>query len=241
MKNHVAAFWVSMLLFGAVLTGCAASNLPTSVGIETEKEVSLPLIIEKVWYRTEKVRVFGLAFEESGTLTVSDGFVEFVHEKGKIKIPRETIQKVTWGKLSPDITNDWVIVHYTDSGKGMVAAFKGSLLSGTGKESKIYSAILHIMNMKAKPSPLSNTYIPNFYTRAMERQLMAATRQAGTNVPPGNPDDAPPPGNPDDAPPPGNPDDAPPGKPDDAPPPGNPDDAPPGNPDDAPPPPNMSK
>ncbi|MDH5190480.1 MAG: hypothetical protein OEW89_04450 [Gammaproteobacteria bacterium] len=118
------------------------------VGIEIEKDVSLPLTVENIWYRTEKVRLLGLAYEESGTVTVSENSVEFTYEKGSIRIPRENIQKISWGKLSPDIVNHWVIVHYTDSGKGAVAAFKGALFSGGGKESKIYSSILHIMKAR---------------------------------------------------------------------------------------------
>ncbi len=148
MKNQIACSLVLLFVFGSMLAGCTTAISPPPVGIETEKEVSLPLTAEKVWYRTEKVRLLGLAYEESGSITVSENSVEFTHEKGKIKIPRESIQKVVWGKLSPDITNDWVIVHYTESGKGAVAAFKGAPFSGGGKESKIYSAILHIMKAK---------------------------------------------------------------------------------------------
>ena len=89
-----------------------------------------------------------MAYEESGQLVVSDGFVQFTYDKGNIKISKESIQKVVWGKLSPDITNDWVIVYYTDSGKNAVAAFKGAPFSGGGKERKIYSSMLHIMKAK---------------------------------------------------------------------------------------------
>lgn len=148
MKNHSIGFWVSALLLGLVLAGCTTAISPPPMGIEVEKDVVLPLTVEKIWYRTEKVRLLGMAYEESGQLTVSDGLVQFTHDKGSIKIPKESIQKVVWGKLSPDITNDWVIVYYTDSGKNAVAAFKGALFSGGGKESKIYSAMLHIMKAK---------------------------------------------------------------------------------------------
>ncbi len=148
MKNHSIAFCVSALLLGLVVAGCTTAISPPPVGIEAEKDVALPLTVEKVWYRTEKVRLLGMAYEESGQLAVNDGFVQFTYDKGSIKIPRESIQKVTWGKLSPDITNDWVIVYYTDGGKNAVAAFKGAPFSGGGKESKIYSTMLHIMKAK---------------------------------------------------------------------------------------------
>lgn len=148
MKTHTIGSWISAFLFSLVSVGCTTAISPPPVGIEIEKEVSLPLAVDKVWYRTDKVRLLGLAYEESGALTVSTASVEFTHNKGQIKIPRENIQKVVWGKLSPDITNDWVIVYYTDSDKSAVAAFKGAPFSGGGKESKIYSAILHIMKAK---------------------------------------------------------------------------------------------
>lgn len=148
MKNHIVRSLVFPFLFGSMLAGCTTMISPPPVGIETEKEVSLPLTAEKVWYRTEKVRLLGLAYEESGSISINENSVEFTHEKGKIKIPRESIQKVAWGKLSPDITNDWVIVHYTESSKRTIAAFKGAPFSGGGKEGKIYSAILHTMKAK---------------------------------------------------------------------------------------------
>lgn len=143
MKNHT--IHILVFLFGLVLGGCTTAISPPPIGIETEKNITLPISVEKVWFRTEKVRLFGLAYEESGAVVVNENAVEFTYEKGTIKIPRESIQKVVWGKLSPDITNDWVIVYYTGSGKDEVAAFKGALFSGGGKDSKIYSAILHIM------------------------------------------------------------------------------------------------
>lgn len=146
MKNHTIRILV--FLFGLVLAGCTTAISPPPVGIETEKDVTLPLTVEKVWFRTEKVRLLGMAYEESGTITVTENAVEFTHEKEKVTFPRENIQKVVWGKLSPDITNDWVIVYYAGSGKNEVAAFKGALFSGGGKDSKIYSAILHIMKAK---------------------------------------------------------------------------------------------
>lgn len=148
MKNQTIRIWVLVFLFGSVLAGCTTAISPPPVGIETVKDVTLPITVEKVWYRTEKVRLLGLAYEESGIITVSENAVEFAHKNGKIRIPRESIQKVVWGKLSPDITNDWVIVYYAGSGKDGVAAFKGALFSGGGKNSKIYSAILHIMKAK---------------------------------------------------------------------------------------------
>ncbi|MEQ1813239.1 MAG: hypothetical protein ABL860_02140 [Candidatus Nitrotoga sp.] len=141
-------FHILVFLFGLVLGGCTTAISPPPVGIETEKDVTLPLKVEKVWFRTEKVRLLGMSYEESGTVTVSENGVEFVYEKGQIKIPRESIQKVVWGKLSPDITNDWVIIYYASTDKDKVAAFKGALFSGGGKDSKIYSAILHIMKAK---------------------------------------------------------------------------------------------
>ena len=150
MMNQKICVWTLVFLSCAVLAGCTTAISPPPVGIETVRDVALPITVEKVWYRTEKIRLLGLAYEKSGIITVSENAVEFMHENGKIRIPRESIQKVVWGKLSPDITNDWVIVYYASSGKDEVAAFKGAfaLFSGSEKNSKIYSAILHIMKAK---------------------------------------------------------------------------------------------
>ncbi len=148
MNLQSISFGVPALLLSLVLSGCTTAISPPPVGIEVEKEVTLPLTIEKVWYRTDKVRLLGAAYEEVGQLSVSDGLVKFSYDKGTINISSGNIQKVVWGKLSPDITNDWVIVYYTNSGKNAVAAFKSAPFSGNGKDSKIYSAMLHIITAK---------------------------------------------------------------------------------------------
>ncbi|MDX8412110.1 MAG: hypothetical protein R8K46_09630 [Mariprofundaceae bacterium] len=166
MKNHAINSLMLVFLLSSVLAGCTTAISPPSVGIEVEKEITFPLAVEKVWYRTEKIRLLGLAWEETGSLTVNEDSIQFKHDKGKINIPRENIQKVVWGKLSPDIINDWVIVYYTDSGKDAVAAFKSAPFSGG--ESKIYSAILHIMktttlgqkSVEEYSSPLDNFSVP---------------------------------------------------------------------------------
>ena len=147
MKDQTISVLVLLPLFASVLAGCttAISSLP--VGIETQ-DVTLPISVENVWYRTDEIRLLGLAYEESGTITVSESGVEFAHEGGKVGIPSESIRRVVWGKLSPDIVNDWVIVYWAGSGKEEVAAFKGTPFSGGGKDSKIYSSILRSMNAK---------------------------------------------------------------------------------------------
>ena len=148
MNGQKISGWVLFSIFLIILGGCTTAISKPPVEIEIEKNVKLPLEVDGVWYRTDKIRLFGLAYEESGTLIVNEGYINFSYEGGKITIPQENIKKVGWGKMSPDITNDWVIVYYDLSGKDGVAAFKGAPFSGSGKESKIYSAILHIMKSK---------------------------------------------------------------------------------------------
>ena len=147
MTNHTNVCGAAVFLFFA-LAACTTAIAPPPGGIEVERTVALPLTIDKVWYRTEKVRLLGLSYEESGTATVTENSIEFAHEKGTMRIARENIQKVAWGKLSPDISNDWVIVYYLDSGRNAVAAFKGALFSGGARDSKLYSAALQLMRAK---------------------------------------------------------------------------------------------
>jgi hypothetical protein len=145
MKHLTLGSCVSALFFASTLAACTTAIAPPPTGIAVDKDVALPVTVEKVWYGTDKVRLLGLAYEESGVLTVTDAFAEFVHEKGSLRIAGGSIHRVVWGKLSPDIANDWVIVHYTDSGQSSVAAFKGAPFSGGRKDTKIYSAVLRIM------------------------------------------------------------------------------------------------
>jgi hypothetical protein len=147
MKNHHKR----VLSTAAVLLIVAAASAPLRSwgGIEVDKNVTLPVTIEKTWYRTGKARLFGKAYEQSGTLTVSDAGVDFSSNKGTVNIRRESITKIEWGKLSPDIQNDWVIVRYTDSAGEAIAAFKGALFSGGGKDNLIFSAMLKLLEPKS--------------------------------------------------------------------------------------------
>lgn len=129
----------------ALLLGAVTIAAPQSWGgIAVDPNVTLPVTIEKTWYRTGKVRLFGKAYEQSGTLTVSENGVDFSSNKGTVNIPKGSITKVEWGHLSPDIQNEWVIVRYTDPAGEAIAAFKGELFAGGEKDALIFSAILKI-------------------------------------------------------------------------------------------------
>ena len=128
-----------------VLLLCAATAPPLAwADVLVDPSVTLPVTIEKIWYRTAKVRLFGKSYEQSGTLTVTESGIEFSFDKGMVKIPKESVTNVDWGKLSPDIQNEWAIVRYTDSAGEVIAAFKGALFSGHEKDSLIISAILRM-------------------------------------------------------------------------------------------------
>lgn len=148
MNRRTIYIFVLAFLVASALTGCATAKSPTPAGIETAKDINLPITVENVWYRTDKVRLLGLAYEESGTITVGENGVKFVHENGSLGIRTERIQKVVMGKLWPDITNEWVIVYYIGPEQHEVAAFKEAVLFGSGTDSKIYSALGHIMKTK---------------------------------------------------------------------------------------------
>lgn len=129
-----------LLIVGAVIAlGACATTQPT--GVTADSDIALPATFENVWYRTGKVRLFGLAYEASGRLTVREDSLVFSHDGGTLTIPTRTIERVSWGKLSPDIMNDWVVVHVSGSEPGTLAAFKGALFSGAD-ESRLYSAVL---------------------------------------------------------------------------------------------------
>ncbi len=129
-----------VLLFGAITTAAQQSWAEITV----DPNVTLPVTIDKTWYRTGKVRLFGKSYEQSGTLTVSEDGVDFSSDKGKVSIAKESITSVVRGFLSPDIQNAWVIIRYTNPAGEAIAAFKGALFSGDDKESLILSAILKL-------------------------------------------------------------------------------------------------
>lgn len=130
-----------LLLLVAATLGLAACATPQTAGVSTDPDITLPATFDSVWYRTGKVRLLGLAYEASGRLTVRADALEFSHDGGVVAISSKDIKKVSWGKLSPDIVNDWVIVHIAGSEPGALAAFKGAAFSG-GKDSRLYSAVV---------------------------------------------------------------------------------------------------
>lgn len=136
-----------LLFFTAAVLGLGGCATTEPVGISADPGVSLPATFDNVWYRTGKVRLLGLAYEASGRLTVREESLEFSHEGSVVTIPTKNIQKVTWGKLSPDITNDWVIVHITGSNPDALAAFKPAIFSG-GNDSRLYSAVVRAAQKK---------------------------------------------------------------------------------------------
>ncbi len=138
---------VRFLLVLAVALGLGACATTQPTGITADPTVSLPATFDKIWYRTAKVRLFGLAYEASGRLTVREDSLEFSHQDGVVTVPTKNIEKVTWGKLSPDIMNDWVIVHLAGSEPGALVAFKGALFSGSN-DSQLYSAVLRAASKK---------------------------------------------------------------------------------------------
>src|SRR5262245_40195168 len=82
-----------VLLFVAA----TSASFPSWGGVEVDKNVTLPVTIDKTWYRTGKARLFGKAYEQSGTLTVSDTGVDFSSNKGTVNIRRESITRIEWG------------------------------------------------------------------------------------------------------------------------------------------------
>ena len=123
------------------LVGCAATPFG---GITADPNISLPVTFDNVWYRTAKVRLLGLAYEASGVLTVREDSVEFSHQDGTVKISGRNIEKVTWGKLWPDVTNNWVIIHFAGSEPVAMAAFKGF----GDVDRRLYSAVVRVAKTK---------------------------------------------------------------------------------------------
>jgi len=64
-----------LILATALGLGACATSQPT--GITADPTISLPATFDKIWYRTDKVRVLGLAYEATGQLTVSENSLEF--------------------------------------------------------------------------------------------------------------------------------------------------------------------
>lgn len=143
MKRHelklvlIAAFLVAL-----TAAGCAtAPSQGPAATIESGKAIQLPATFENVWFRTDKVRLLGLAYEATGTLTVDKEALVFKHKDGAIRVAADSVRRVTEGTLWPDIVNVWLGVHYREAGSDRVAAFKGAAFSSSASLSELYAAM----------------------------------------------------------------------------------------------------
>jgi hypothetical protein len=114
---------VLLAVMGISMSGCATAPGARQEAPAIDKNMHLPVTFAGVWFRTDKVRL-GLAYEETGSLTINGESMQFAYQNGSVRIPAESIQRVAAGKLTPDIVNQWLIVSYVDGATPMVAAFK---------------------------------------------------------------------------------------------------------------------
>jgi hypothetical protein len=140
---------VASAVFAFLSLLLAFATPPATAGVEIDPGVVLPVTIEKTWYRTDKVRIMGKAYEQSGTLRVNESGIEFTSSKGAVSIPGASIKSIEVGRMPPDLQNDWVIVHHGHDAEAGVAAFKGALFSGPDKDSLILSALVKLLEPAA--------------------------------------------------------------------------------------------
>lgn len=141
-RNDMKLVLLSVLSLAITFGGCATAPSPgPAASIDLDKAVQLPTTFENVWFRTEKVRLLGLAYEATGTLTVNAGAIVFNHKDGAIGVAAEGIQRITEGTLWPDIGNVWLSVHYVEAGTTKQAAFKGAPFSASPSNSQLYAAM----------------------------------------------------------------------------------------------------
>jgi hypothetical protein len=140
MKLHDMKL-VLVLSLAITVGGCATAPSPgPAANTDLDKAIQLPATFENIWFRTEKVR-FGLAYEATGTLIVSKDAIVFNHADGAITVAAETVQRVTEGRLAPDMMNIWLGVHYVEAGTARLAAFEGSPFSASPSNSHLYAAM----------------------------------------------------------------------------------------------------
>ncbi len=90
----------------AILCVCGAapfaSDTPPAVEGQAP-QVSLPLTIERVWYRSSGKR-------RQADLTVTEEAFEFTAKKKVFSFPLDRIQVVSFGKMKNDVDTDWIVM-----------------------------------------------------------------------------------------------------------------------------------
>ena len=141
-RNETRLFLISAFVVALTVAGCAtAPSQGPAASVDVGKAVQLPATFENVWFRTDKVRMLGLAYEATGTLTVDKEALVFNHKDGAMRVAADSVQRVTEGTMWPDIVNVWLSVHYQEAGSTKVAAFKGAPFSSSPSLSDLYAAI----------------------------------------------------------------------------------------------------
>jgi hypothetical protein len=128
------------------LSGTLSHNANRSSG---DSKSMVPQRFDKVWYLCGDsiTRIFKpLAYEDVGTLIVSDTRMEFKSNRRTLVIDR--LVSVSYQRQGRDFVNNWVGVEYDEAGSRHIAYFAdggmlgwGGLLGGT---KRIYDAVVRL-------------------------------------------------------------------------------------------------
>jgi hypothetical protein len=115
----------------------AAGLLLSSVCDAKADEVSLPLTIERVWFKASKKLV-----SSGGDLTISQEGLELVTQKKTLLIPLEDLYVLSWGRFKSDVDTDWAVLGIGASGPADLLAIRDGKKLGYGQRTRqIYESL----------------------------------------------------------------------------------------------------
>jgi len=93
--------------------------------------VSLPLTIERVWFKSSKKLV-----SSGGDLTISREGLELVTRKKTLHLPLEELYVFSFGKFKSDVNTDWAILGIGASGPAQLLAIRDGKKLGYGQRTR---------------------------------------------------------------------------------------------------------
>jgi hypothetical protein len=113
-----------------------------SVAAPEPVEVSLPLTVEHVWFRTVKGSPTIRLFNTKGDLTVGPDGISFSTSKKTVEIPIDHVQQISYGKIKGDVDTEWVLFGVGEQRADAIVAVRDGRKLGYGQKTwEIYEKL----------------------------------------------------------------------------------------------------
>lgn len=118
----------------ALAAGMVAIAAVAGPGPAAEPEDGI--VIERIWYRSERNRSFPKAFKGNGDLRIGSDGLEFRHKNKGWFLPWDRIRRISLGPMKGDVDTDWVVLSAPESDLGPLVGLRDGSRMGYGRRTE---------------------------------------------------------------------------------------------------------